>query len=255
MKFAVVEDNKREAAALIKHIEKYCIMRHMDCEISVFHSEKELRSAFEPGRFDIVFMDIFLEHSRAQGLSLGEQLQKEDKKLNLVFYTSSPDYYAESNNMNAVHYLQKPVTEESFANALYKLNAFMERDATSITVTINYKKTDIFLKDLIYAEVFGNNTIIHLTEGSPLTAHRALRDFETDLRKAGEGFGDSFIRCHKGYLVNMNHVLEVNDDGDFIMSNGHKVYVRVIKGRTGHNILHDYVTALARHISYEGEDN
>ena len=254
MRFAVVEDNKREAAALIEHIEKYCVTRHINCELSVYHSENDLRSDFRPGMFDIVFMDIFLEHSWAQGISLGEQLQKEDKNLNLVFYTSSPDYYAESNRMNAVHYLQKPATEESFANALYKLNAFMERDAISVTVTINYRKTDIFLKDLIYAEVFGNKTILHLTEGQPQTIHRALRDFETDLREAGEGFGDSFIRCHKGYLVNMNHVIEANDDGDFIMSNGHKVYVRVIKGRTGHNILHDHVTALARKVSYWGED-
>ena len=61
MKFAVVEDNRREAAALIEHIEKYCLTRHIDCEHSVYHSEKELRSAFKPGEFDIVFMDIFLE--------------------------------------------------------------------------------------------------------------------------------------------------------------------------------------------------
>ena len=249
VKFAIIEDNKRDAAVLMEHIEKYCITRHIDFELSVFHSENDLWSAFRSGMFDIVFMDIFLEHRGAQGISLGEKLQKEDKNLSLVFYTSSPDYYAESNKMNAVHYLQKPVTEESFANALYKLTAFMERDARYITVTINYKKTDIFLKDIVYAEVYGNNTIIHLTEGQPLTTRRALSVFETDLRKSGEGFGDSFIRCHKGYLVNMNHVLEADDDGDFIMSNGHKVYVRVKKGGTGHNILHNYVTALARQVS------
>jgi hypothetical protein len=95
-----------------------------------------------------------------------------------------------------------------------------------------------------------------LTEGQPLTTYQTLSSFEDNIRNAGEGFGDSFIRCHKNYLVNMNHVLEANSDGDFIMANGDKVYVRIIKGRTGNKILHDYVTALVRQISESrGEDN
>ena len=254
MRFAVVEDSKTEAAALVVQIEKYCTTRHIDFELTVFHTEKEFMSAFEPDKFDIVFMDIFLEPDKAQGVNLGQILQNEDKNLSLVFYTSSPDYYEESYDMNAVHYLRKPVTEQYFAKAMEKLTALMERDAQFISVTANFKKIDFFLKDIVYAEVYGNNTIIHTTVGEPQTIRRALSDFENDLRAGGEGFGDSFIRCHKAYLVNMNHVLEANDYGDFIISNGNKVYVRVIKGRTGKKILHDYVTALARKFSESGSE-
>ena len=248
VRFAVVEDNLREAAALVEQIEKYCMTRHIDRQLTLFHTEKDLRAAFEPGKFDIIFMDIFLDQDTAQGITLGDELKKEDKDINLVFYTISPDYYEESYDINAVHYLRKPVTEQSFAKTMDKLDALMERDSRYITVTVSYKKIDIFLKDIIYAEVFGNTTVIHTVQSEPLTTRRALSDFEIDLRAAGEGFGDSFIRCHKGYLVNMNHVLEADEDGDFIVSNGRKVYVRVVKGKTGNKILHDYVTALSRKV-------
>ncbi|MDR2570557.1 MAG: LytTR family DNA-binding domain-containing protein [Oscillospiraceae bacterium] len=244
MNFAVVEDNMSEADQLKTFIEKYCTRQHISCNVTVFLSEKEMCSAFKPGMFDIVFLDIYLGQEKEQGISLGRELMSLDNNLNIVLCTASPDYAVAGFQINATHYILKPITEEDVSIALSRLSATMERDARIITVSVKRKKTDIYLKDIVYAEVIRNQTIIHTTDGEPLIINQTLCSFEEELRNSDAGMNDCFIRCHKSFLVNMHHVTGTDEHGDFIMSTGENVFVRVKNGKTAKRHLHDFRIAL-----------
>ena len=230
-------------------IEKCCSRHYIDCSISVFHTEEEIRSAFTPGKFDIIFLDVYLDQEREQGMSLGTEFMSADKNLKIVFCTVSPEYAAAGFQINATHYILKPATEENVGAALSRLSAVMERDARYLTVSVKRKKTDIYLKDIVCAEVYRNQTIIHTADGETLTVNQTLGSVEVGLRAVGKGVGDCFIRCHKCFLVNMNHVTGIDEYGDFIMSTDKRVLVRVKNGKTAKRQLHDFRVGLAMAIN------
>ena len=246
MNFAVVEDCKPESDLLISLIEKYCVRHHIDCSIAVFTSEQEISSIFSPGMFDIIFFDVYLGQEDPQGISLGYEFMKADKNLKIVFCTVSPEHAAAGFQINATHYILKPPTEESVNEAFSRLSALMERDAKYVTVSVKHKKMDLFLKDIVFAEVYRNQTIIHKVSGEELALSQTLGSFVDGLLTADESASYCFIRCHKSFLVNMHHVKDIDEYGDFVMSNGRSVLVRVKNGKTAKRLLHDYRIMLLR---------
>ena len=245
MNFAVVEDCKPESDLLKTLIEKHCARQHIDCTVSVFHSEEEIRSCFSPGKFDIIFLDVYLGQEEAQGIGLGYEFMKADKSLKTVFCTISPEHAAEGFQINATHYILKPPTEESVSEAFSRLALLMERDAKCMTVSVKHKKISLFLKDIVFAEVYKNQTIVHKLSGEELALSQTLGSFVDDLLAADENASYCFIRCHKSFFVNMHHVVGIDEYGDFIMANGRNVLVRVKNGKTAKRLLHDYRIALA----------
>ena len=248
MNFAIVEDIKKEADLLKSLIEKYCARHYIDCCLAVYHTEREIRSSFKPGLFDIIFLDVYLDQEREQGVSLGTEFMSVDKNLKIVFCTVSPEYAAAGFQINATHYILKPATEENVSAALSRLSAVMERDARYVTVSVKRRKTDIFLKDIVCAEVYRNQTIIHTADGEALSVNQTLGSVEEELRTVGEGVSDCFNRCHKCFLVNMHHVTGIDEYGDFVMSTDKRVLVRVKNGKTAKRQLHDFLTGLARAV-------
>jgi DNA-binding LytR/AlgR family response regulator len=79
---------------------------------------------------------------------------------------------------------------------------------------ITHKDQTAILKvgDILYIETYGRNLRAYTGEneyefvGSIGAEERKLRDF-------------GFLRCHKGYLVNMKHIAGVNKN-DFVLTTG-----------------------------------
>jgi DNA-binding LytR/AlgR family response regulator len=87
----------------------------------------------------------------------------------------------------------------------------------TITVVSDRHKKDINTCEIIYIEVLGKQSIIHLDdENIPL--YTTLDELEKQLRFP------PFIRCHRSYIVNLDQVKTI--DRDFTMANGDTVYIR-----------------------------
>lgn len=69
--------------------------------------------------------------------------------------------------------------------------------------------------DIVYIEADGSYAIMHLSTLKPVTVSRKVKDFESSLADKG------FLRVHKSYLANINHIAELHrdDSGYLIMSN------------------------------------
>ncbi len=67
------------------------------------------------------------------------------------------------------------------------------------------------LEEIKYLEANKNNTILHLTNGKPITSGYNLKQFEKILEEINQ-----FARVHRSYIVNMEHVAEINDDSLFL---------------------------------------
>lgn len=186
---------------------------------------------FQP---ELLFLDI--ELADGSGFDILEQLP--DLKAHIIFITAHEHYSLQAIKRHAFDYILKPVDPEEFGIALRKVtdslkqhiaaplpdillqyfrNTNIKRIAVPNRNGFSYYNTD----EIITLEAEGSYTRIHFSNNKQVLVSRGLRNFEVSLA------GKSFLRVHKSFLVNMDHIAELHrdDNGYLVMSNGHKIYL------------------------------
>jgi len=77
-------------------------------------------------------------------------------------------------------------------------------------------RRQIPVNEIVYAENDLKKIILHTTDET-IVYEAAMRDLEEQL-------GDSFFRCHRGYLINLAHVKDHGADM-ILMDNDEEVYL------------------------------
>lgn len=129
----------------------------------------------------------------------------------IVFTTTSQEHYAQGYEVEALHYLNKPVTWENFLEAIHRVRKHAGRDVKTIRVSNGAMFLDVPLDTICFIEVSGRKTILHTTR------HNIVNRESLSLIEERLG-GDPFLRCYRYYIINMDHVLRLNDQG-FLMTN------------------------------------
>lgn len=175
------------------------------------HLVGEARNATEAkdlllyNEIDILFLDI--EMPRISGIEL-----LESKVADLaVIITSAYDQYAVKGfELDVQDYLLKPFTYDRFSRAVEKAQDFIKHREPGMKKQLNpivYIRSEgvlhkLEIKDLLYVEGMQNYMICHTTTGR-IIAHITMKALEEQLPK------DQFVRTHKSYLVNADHIQRI----------------------------------------------
>ena len=113
MKVAVVDDSMEDRELLAGTAEEtLCALGQGQTFMQLFPSGEMLLKDFQPGKYELVFLDIFLEEGALNGIGTAERLRALDSRVKLVFVTTSNDFASESYEVNACYYLRKPFGRE-----------------------------------------------------------------------------------------------------------------------------------------------
>lgn len=213
MTFAICEDEAWIANDLKKKVEEYLKKRKTDGTVRVFASGEELLN-FDLD-FHIVLMDIKL--SGRNGMKIAEQLKKRGSGSQIIFITAFRKYVFQAFDLEAVHYILKPVRSEKLEMALDKAVKrvdFMEEK--TLLLENGDKAERVFFRDILYCEVFDHQLLVYTTTGD-FKINGTLDGFEKKL-------DERFFRSHRSYLINMNYV--VRREGEHaIMAGGKQVLI------------------------------
>lgn len=233
MRIAVCDDDRAIREELFRLIQKQV----SDVDIMGYPSGEEMISA--KGNFDICFLDI--EMGKMSGMDLARRIREQEERVRqrsiIIFVTGYREYMEEAFDVNAFHYLVKPIDEERFAEvfsrAWKEASVFYEQAKKYIIVKSSGAQQKLFLKNIYYIESGNKKVIIHTTDRT-LEVYGKMDELENRL-------GGTFYRCHRCYLVNMekisaysaNNIQVTNGDNlllarkkysDFI-----KTYMRYVK--------------------------
>lgn len=169
-------------------------------------------------KFDIVFLDIQMEGT--DGIETAKKLRERDEDAILIFITGIREYVFEAFDVAAFHYLLKPIEEEKFREVFRRAGRELEKRKSKRRETVFIKtrnRSFTLEKDsILYIESRGKKVEIHTT-GETIEAYASMNEMEGQL-------GESFFRCHRGYLVNMVFVAEY-DSESITLNNGGYVYL------------------------------
>lgn len=201
MGIAVCDDDVSTRDDIVRMIRK----QHPEAEreLSVFSSGEELLESEE--NFAITFLDI--EMGKISGMDAAKCIREKQERRGLkrsiiIFVTGYREYMEEAFDVNAYHYLLKPIDEDKFAavfeRAWREMSAAEEENRRYIMIKSLGVLQKIFLKDICYIESSNKKVIIH-TKDSVIQGYGKMENYENEL-------GENFYRCHRGYLVNMENI-------------------------------------------------
>ena len=90
MRIAIVDDCENERNELCKRLSQSSFSMSYDIEICGYGNGTDFLNEAMQNRFDLVFMDIYME--KENGIDAAQKLRKFDKDCLLVFTTTSTDH-------------------------------------------------------------------------------------------------------------------------------------------------------------------
>lgn len=108
-RIAICDDEPEQSSALREIVDGWGRMTGAECRVSVFPSAEAFRFAYEDdSAYDILLLDV--EMKGMTGIELARRLRAEGCRAEIVFITSHFEFVGEGYEVDALHYLQKPVS-------------------------------------------------------------------------------------------------------------------------------------------------
>lgn len=207
-KIAVCDDNPADAgyvADVIKRCAQACAVL---VEIERFPSAEAFWFQYEENRcYDILFLDIEMEPEGMNGIELAAKLRTNDSSIQLVFVTGYMDYIADGYDVEALHYLLKPVTEEKLGSVLARALERVKVREKELFLQTTDGSVRVLNSEIRYLEVQRNYVTIHAAE--EYTVKRTLGDLEKEL-------DESFFRTGRSFIVNLRFVRKITKTQVFL---------------------------------------
>ena len=186
---SICEDESYFVSELKKMLDEYCSLREIHVSISTFSNGMEV-----------------IRHLR----DLGSDSQ-------VIFITAFQKYVFQAFDLDAVHYILKPVSEEKLFSAMDKaIKRVAANRGKTLLITSGTTASRVPLKDILYCEAMNHQITVH-------TLTEQVQFFGT-LDAIEEKLDERFFRCHRSYIVNMDHVID-KQPGSAIMEGGDHILI------------------------------
>ena len=195
-KIAICDDDAGQAARLQADVTDWA---HGACAVTCFPSAEAFRFAGDTD-WDILLLDV--EMPGMSGIDLAKRLRGAGCRAEIIFITSHFECMAEGYEVDALHYLVKPVPAEKLRAVLDRAAARLAVEPPSVVIACEEGNVKLYESELLYAESFLHDLVLHTT-GPDYRIRESISAF------AGRLSAD-FFRTHRSYLVNLKAVVNLH---------------------------------------------
>ena len=142
--------------------------------------------------------------SGMNGMETAKKLISRNSRVQIVFGSTSTEFAAEAFDIEALHYMVKPVGKEKlfhildrFFDSVYSLR--------TVNVKVGRLEESIYISDILYAEADGKRAKIHTKKGV-IDASMSMADLEEVLP------ANEFCRPIRWALVSMREIVAMPTD-------------------------------------------
>lgn len=215
MKIAVIEDEKAHRDLLVHYLDEWRRGQERAVVVETFASGESFWFRYEEERdFDVLFLDI--QMPGMNGMDLARKVRERDKDMVIVFATGVSDYLEEGYEVEALHYLIKPLSGEKVTHCMEKA---LERRRPERFVTLHAGEEIVKVGEerINYVEARGRGCCIGRARvRQELEVRESLSELEELLDPK------EFMKCHRSYLCRIGNIRQIGredvefDDGSSI---------------------------------------
>lgn len=196
---AIIDDEPLAAGLLESYVKRISYLKLKGVYNSAVAAMKDLRD--DPVL--LLFLDIQMPD--LSGVEFAKIVHKDTR---IIFTTAFSQYAVESYKVNALDYLLKPISYQSFLEACDKALDYFSvqmRQAACFRdrymfVKSDYKLVRIRLDDLLYIEGFKDYVRFVMKDGEKVHSLMSMKRLDEYLPKP------EFLRIHRSYIVHMPEV-------------------------------------------------
>ncbi len=191
---AVVDDAERDRESIRALARTWASSSGHGADVRGFPSAESF--LFDGGAYDILLLDVEMEG--VSGLDLARQLREAGNRAEIVFITSHFEFIAEGYEVDALHYLVKPVSPEKLSRVLDRAAERLAAEPPSVVVSCDGETVKLPESDILYVESFAHTVEIH--------TKNAVYPVRESITALGERLSADFYRAHRSYIVNLRAV-------------------------------------------------
>ena len=214
MKIAICDDLQSARQELHAMVREYLAQESMTAEILEFSSGEALLEVFSPGLFDLIFLDIFMDG--ITGIQTAHLIREKDPNCLIVFTTTSLEHGADAFDLEAFHYLVKPVDKTKLFSVLTRWKNLLSEIQT-IPLRCGRSVRPVLIRDILYIEVQGRSSTVY-TAKEAIPTSMTLSSLEEAL-PAGQ-----FVKPIRYQLAALRHIRTVGEQ-ELELENGTKLKI------------------------------
>ena len=207
--FAICDDSVVDSNYVKELVTRWANHKKYQVNIDIFSSAEAFIFHYaENKEYDVLLLDI--EMGNMDGVTLARQIRKSNKSVQIVFITGYSDYIAEGYDVEALHYLMKPLKKEKLYDVLDRaVNKIMQNEKHLVLNTFD-EMIRIPLHEIIYIDVDRNYVTVH--SNKDYTVKKTLAEIEKEL-------DERFFRIGRSAIVNLKYISRVTKT-DVYLNNG-----------------------------------
>lgn len=195
---ALCDDDAAQIRNLRRLLGEWSERQPFAVDIAGYESGEEFLFKYPDRPCDLLLLDI--EMRGINGMELAQRLRSAGDPLPIAFITGYSDYMSEGYDVQALHYLLKPVEKERLFAVLDRCAARRE-NSEELLVSASGQNLRVSADRIVYIEAFGRRTQLHLSDGSVLDCDMPIGRFE-EVR--------GLIHCHRSYLVHLRSIRAIS---------------------------------------------
>lgn len=200
-KIAVCDDELDQVEYISSVVSAWGRQNGYVCDINIFHSAEGFLFAYEEDRtYDILLLDV--EMKDMTGIELAKRIRRENNRAEIIFITSHFEFVGEGYEVDALHYLVKPISGNKLMQVLSKAADKLSAEPPFVVISCEGETVKLYESDILYVESFLHYIVIHTKEKS-YKIKESISVFE-------EKLSDDFYRIHRSYLVSLKHITRIS---------------------------------------------
>ena len=203
MKIAVCDDEHKDIERLKDLIERYDEDNHIGFTIYEYCSATDLLRAVRAGSdFDMIFLDINMDDM--DGLTLAKKIREKQDDVPIILVTAFMNYALDGYKVRASRFLIKDDLDKTFTECMDDICREVYRKSKTVILPCVEGNIRLKVSEILLIETDEHKNIIKLKDQT-YQIYEKISTLEDMLK----GYG--FLRIHKSFLVNMEHIRSINN--------------------------------------------
>lgn len=200
-KIAICDDEQNQIEYITSIVTAWSAHERHNCEIHTFASAEAFLFEYEEDKaYDILLLDV--EMKNMNGIELARRIRKDNNRAEIIFITSHYEFVGEGYEVDALHYLSKPISADKLTQVLTKATEKLSVEPPSVVIFCEGETVKLYEPDVLYVESFLHYVVIH-TKNKEYKIKENISSFENKL-------SDDFYRIHRSYLVSLKHITRIS---------------------------------------------
>lgn len=193
----ICDDEKEILDDIHRKVQNCFEENNISARYTSIDDSRKLMECIQNEKIDVLFLDIDMPYHN--GMDIAGYINERGLQIILIFITSHDALVYQTFAYRPFGFIRKTYIDREIDELVKRIHNELLENKKELVIQKGQELIRVLVKDIIYIEAEKNYLMLK-------TCDDMIRIRETMTNISNELQGKGFIRCHKGYLVNAEHI-------------------------------------------------